>query len=89
MFSSNIILYFYSIQFDYPYLEYRNNKRKNNGLLYAVEDEKPSHLNTHSTKSMLTMIAAVGKNNALGKDNDLNISDDLSVSNDSLQAMQL
>lgn len=79
MFSSNIILYFCPFNLIIHTLNTEIIKEKNNGLLFAVEDEKPSHLNTHSTKSMLTMIAAVGKNNALGKDNDLiwHISDDL------------
>ena len=54
-------------------------KAKNNGLLFAMEDEKAIQLNEQNATSILTLIAAAGKNNALGKDNDLiwHISNDL------------
>ena len=44
-----------------------------------MEDEKAIQLNEQNATSLLTLIAAAGKNNALGKDNDLiwHISNDL------------
>ena len=79
MFSINNILYFCPLNLIIHTLNTETIKAKNNGLLYAMEDEKAIQLNELNTKSILTLIAAAGKNNALGKNNDLiwHISNDL------------
>ena len=79
MFSINNILYFCPFNLIIHTLTTETIKAKNNGLLYAMEDEKAIQLNEQNATSLLTLIAAAGKNNALGKDNDLiwHISNDL------------
>ena len=79
MFSINNILYFCPFNLIIHTLDTETIKAKNNGLLYAMEDEKAIQLNEQNATSLLTLIAAAGKNNALGKDNDLiwHISNDL------------